>query len=386
MSSSLTAVGTPAAEDRVRRDLGRLVAVVREHVPGDLLTAVALIGGFGRGEGGMILRPDGSLGPFNDYDLLIVTRGPFDQAPLRAAAPALARELGVDFVDFGVISAGALPGTPATVFWYEAREGHRILHGPADVLRALPRIDPARLPLVEGTRLLVNRGLALLWAWRHLDEAIASGTPLGPEKRRFTVTAIHKAVLAVGDAALIRAGAYHISYRERARRLDSVPLPVADLGAAAFREAHAAATEFKLHPRVGDEPADRLAGWWSRVRTWHEVAFRWMEEARLGADPGPWRHYPRRMARESLLAGLRHPRRYLRERPAALLVRGCARHLLDAEHSFRARLPFLLYGAGPEGLDAGLLREGLPGAGLDPARLKDLWREATNRLLAEWHP
>lgn len=386
MNPPLTALATPAAEARVRKDLERIISVVRQHVPDRRLRALALVGGFGRGEGGMLVPADGRPAPFNDYDLVIVADGPFNETPLRAAAPALARELGVDFVDFGVVQAGALSTAPPTIFWYEVREGHRVLHGPENALAALPRVDPARLPLEEATRLLVNRGLALLWARLHLDDALAPAPPLTPERRRFTVNAIHKAVLAAGDAALIRAAAYHLSYRERARRLGGVPLPFAGDDAARFLAAHAAATRFKLHPEVGGEPVEELAAWWERIRDWHERVFRWTEEARLGAPVGTWKHYARRMALESLRSGLRHPRRYLRERRTPPFLSGWTRCFLDPERSYRARLPFLLYSPGPEGLDARLPAEGMAAAGPDPAALKWRWREAAERLLAEWHP
>lgn len=385
MNPTFTALGTPGAEERVRRDLDLVLAAVGDHLPGGAVRGVALTGGFGRGEGGMVTVPGREIVPFNDYDFVVVTHEPLDASALTGAAPALAREIGVDFVDFGVFPGDILPRVPETVFWYELREGHRILKGPDDLLLAIPPIDPARLPLEEGTRLLVNRGLSLLWAWLHLDEANQSGRGFGEQERRFTVNSIHKAVLAVGDAALIRAGRYHLSYRERALRVGGVPLPFA-AGNADFLEAHAAATDFKLHPAVSDADPAGLRKWWTVVRGWHEVALRWIEESRFASPIGPWRNYPGRLAAESIRDGWRHPGRFLRERGSDRVVRGWSRHFLDVERSNRARLPFLLYSPGPSGLDASLLRSGLSGIPGEPSGALTRWREASLELLADWHP
>jgi hypothetical protein len=385
MNSSCTALGTPEAEERVRRDLDVILSAVRELLPPGSVRGVALTGGFGRGEGGMERTGGREIVPFNDYDFVVVTQSPVDATRLRSAAPLLATDIGIDFVDFGIFPGDILPRVPDTVFWYELREGHCVLEGPADLLLAIPPIDPARLPLEEATRLLVNRGLSLLWAWLHLEAAAASGAGLPEKERRFTVNSIHKAVLAVGDAALIRAGRYHLSYRERGRRIGDVALPFGK-GNAAFLEAHAAATDFKLYPAIGEASPSQLRDWWAGVRGWHEIALRWIEESRFERPIGPWRNYPGRLAAESIRDGWRHPRRFLRERGADRIVKGWSRHFLDVERSNRARLPFLLYSPGPAGLDGSLLRSGLSGIPGEPAAALSRWREATLELLAEWHP
>jgi hypothetical protein len=168
--------------------------------------------------------------------------------------------------------------------------------------------------------------------------------------------------------------------------------------APAFQAAHAAATRFKLGPEIpGDAPAALLA-WWSSVRGWHEAALRWSESRRLGQRLSA---YPTRLAGESIHEGLRHFRSYLRERRSTPDLRGWARHWLDPERSFRARLPILLYGVPAPGatpadpaapgdpwahFDAELLAAGLTDLPREPAARQERWRGATRRLLKEWHP
>lgn len=409
MSAPLVVVGGEAAERRVRADLERIVARLRAVVPPGAFEALALIGGFGRGEGAVIAGPDGAPRGFNDYDLALLVREPIDEAPVRRAAVELARDLEIDFVDVGVLTPRNLAVAPNTVFWYELRAGHRVLAGDPHAFERLPVRDPAQLPLEEGTRLLTNRGLSLLWARLDLDEAESAGAELSPARLRFVVNSIHKAVLAVGDAALIATGRYDISYRERARRV-AVRAP-AFLGAAApaggappaveFQAAHAAATRFKLAPDLPRVPPPALLAWWAQARGWHEAALRALESERLGVRLAAWAGYPARLARESVAEGVRHLRAYLRERRATPDLRGWARHWLDPDRSFRARLPFLLYGVpalvpgspGPgraldawSRFDAALLQAGLTDFPREPAARQERWRGATRRLLKEWHP
>lgn len=409
MKTPFTTTGDERAEGRIGADLDRIVARLRAVVPPAAFQSLALIGGFARGEGAVIVGSDGLPRGFNDYDLVLLVREPIDEAPVRRAALELARELEIDFVDVGVVTPRHLGVAPNTVFWYELRAGHRVLAGEPDAFQRLPERDPASLPMEEGVRLLVNRGLSLLWARLDLDEASAVGGGLLPGRRRFVVNSIQKAVLAIGDADLIAAGRYHISYRERARRVAMAP-PAFLLesvgsggasGVAAFQAAHAAATRFKLGPEIPGDAVAALLVRWSSVRGWHEAALRWCESRRVGRRLTEWAAYPTRLARESIQAGLRHPGSYLRERRSTPDLRGWARHWLDPERSFRARLPFLLYGVPASGalsadpaapvdpwahFKADLLAAGLTDIPREPAARQERWRGATRRLLKEWHP
>jgi hypothetical protein len=385
-SQALTSEGAPGAEDQVRRDLDRILQAVDRHLPSGSVACVALTGGFGRGEGGVVATGNGEFRAFNDYDLVVLTRGAVDGAPLVRHAPDLARELGLDFVDFGVFPLDVLPRVPDTVFWYELREAHRVLAGDPNALLAIPPIDPSRLPVIEGTRLLLNRGLSLLWAWLHLDQAMETPAVLDARRFRFTINSIHKAVLAIGDAALIRSGRYHLSYRERARRIPEVELPFDGPVRGRFLEAHERATDFKLHPDLSPLAVEELVRMAGTVRVWHESAFRWMEEFRIGKAIVRWSDYPGQLAGESIQEAFRHPGRYLRERGGCSFVKGWSRHFLDAERGRLALLPFLLYSPGPNGLDQELLRSGLNNLPRETDAVRARWREASRELLREWHP
>ena len=143
--------------------------------------------------------------------------------------------------------------------------------------------------------------------------------------------------MAMGDAVLLQAGQYHLSYPERVRRLTQAGIPFAAGGPAAragapapgeFRRAHAAATHFKLFPEIPSDTAAQLLEWWVTVRDWHERTLGWVESLRLGTPLEDWSEYPARLAWESLREGLRHPRGYLRDRRFTPDLNGWSRHWL----------------------------------------------------------
>ncbi len=381
-----TADGSPEAESRVREDLDRIVSTTLRHLPEESIDLIAVGGGFGRGEGGVIRNSEGTLHAFNDYDIVVLTTGRPDGDGLLAAAPGLAGEIGVDFVDFGILDRGALDRVAPTVFWYEFLAGHRVLHGPQDALAGIPRIDPATMDAIEATRLLINRGMGLLWAWLHLEDAGKNAKTYDGLRHRFTVNAMHKAVLSMGDAALIRSSRYHLSYRERARLIASPGVTLPPGFSEDFRSAHGAATRFKLHPEIPPADLPELRDRWHTIRSWHEAFFRWVEEERLGRSIGAWKNYPARAGREALARGARHPGRFIRERLPKSPLKGLSRFVLDSEMSCRAQLPFLLYGIDPDGLNAELAGSGLKGFGGGASRDALRWRSLTEELIGQWHP
>ncbi len=328
--------------------------------------AILLIGGFGRGEGGVISDESDQWRAFNDYDLLVLVDGNVDEAVIRPLSVELAQRLDIDFVDIGVIQRRVLEGRPLdTVYAYELKAGHQVLEGPMDILARMPAINPATLPTVEATRLLVNRGWGLVWARLHLEEAMADAANFNRQRRRFTVNAIHKGVLAAGEAALLLAGQYDISYRERARRLPELELTTA-LGEQAeeFRAAFVDSTRFKLTPVIPDHDATRLVEWWTRVRDWHEMMFRHVEAMRLGCPYRDWNSWSRAIDREGLRSFIRRPRRFLGARATG---KGLGFFRLDRDLEFRRRLPALLYG-------------------FDGEPRGDAWCDSARLHLKAWHP
>ena len=233
--------------------------------------ALVLGGGYGRGEGGALVDPDGDEHLFNDLDYFLFANDPADPA-LRALVHQIevegTAELGID-VDIKIERLGALPAPEDSMMIYDLAAGHVVVYGEPDFLTSRwPQPDPSHIPLIEAARLLWNRGSGLYFAACRIARH---------EDRRFVERNHAKFELAAGDALLCAAGEYHWSVRERRRRF-------ARLGGDPFGigEVYARGVEFKLSPAGGSlgwgelaEENARLSALWMRL-------FLHVESERLG--------------------------------------------------------------------------------------------------------
>lgn len=216
--SIYTLRGSEALDAQIKLHLEQ---IIRSVAP--LCKALVLIGGYGRGEGTPFIHPDGSQSPFNDYDLVVVVDKADDQvrSALRSLEEELTRDLGLH-VDLCPYVKRGLPGCEFSLLNYEMKHGHRVIWGDESILDDMPAYPIDRLPLSEGTRLLLNRGKLLLDIKQRLDNP----SPLVDEERMRFIKFMSKVRLAVGDAALLSEGKYDIRYnvkRERIETIGSVP-------------------------------------------------------------------------------------------------------------------------------------------------------------------
>ncbi len=299
--------GDAVAEERVRADFDRTVEAVRELGDAEGLRAVLLLGGYARGEGVVIEDASGVVRGFNDYDFLLVFDSlPRDTAPYRELSKRLALEFGIDFVDFGYVTPEIMATAPPTLFWYELGEVVRTLWERPGSGVVVPRFPVDALDPAEGSRLLFNRGMGLLWAGYRLWPGLpGDGDGAGDDDAiRFSVIAAHKSILAVGDALLLGRGTYHPSQAERTRRVAGTGTgdPVAD---PALVAAYARGAAFRRCPEF---PSAADAGaLWLEARAFHEAGFREMEARRVGPFAG-WDDYPARLRGYARSRSLASPR------------------------------------------------------------------------------
>jgi len=360
-----TAGAAPAAEARVGRDLARITDAVRAAAAEDPLLAVYLLGGYARGEGAVRRAADGSLRGFNDYDLLLVFETPpASPGVYGALSRRLARELEIDFVDLGTVTLREVAAAPPTLFWYELGEGHRALWVREGARVDLPRFGLEDLDPAEGSRLMVNRGMALLWAGLRLWPGETPGrgpVATDPDEIRFAAIASHKAVLAAGDAALLRARSYDISQETRRSTLRGRP-ELTSWAEPGFLDAYDRAVAFRRDPE--DLDPGRAAILWRTALTHHRAGFRAAEEVRLAAPLPDWKEHARRVRS-------RARRRSSRPREAARALKRSIREgsWLPREERFVLGLPRYLYTAGPS--EAAAARR---------------WREEAMAMVRRWHP
>ena len=247
-----TAIDDAEANATVRAALPAVAAAVRDcRLPG--YAALLLGGGYGRGEGGV--TPGHRL--FNDLDFFVLLDAPEKTFPallerLRPASEEFSASLGVD-VDFTLRTAARLKHDERRIMVQELLRGHVVVDAakPGFDLAAWSgaRELPAEsIPPGEAARLLMNRGMGLEFARRHI--ASAGGTADGFARRN-----LNKAVLGAGDARLV-------AERRYAWRLD-------DREAALGDAAYSKACEYKRQPT--DAPS-AVAGWDEAFAAWKASA------------------------------------------------------------------------------------------------------------------
>ena len=245
------------------------------------LAGVVLGGGYGRGEGGAIVKEKGKRKKeeesgekaevlSNDLDFFAITEDGAPEAESVAAIGAALEpvskrwkeRLGVD-VDFAVKTPWRLNHDEARLMVQELVHGYYDVAGAKgeELFAGIERREPSALPPGEATRLLMNRGIGLLLAKGKMESAkckvgetanesgsAAAECRMSPE-RDFINRNINKCVLGAGDAKLIANGAYRWKAEERAAALGD-PL-------------YSAAVEWKFRPK--DEP---VCGWEKAREVW----------------------------------------------------------------------------------------------------------------------
>jgi hypothetical protein len=250
------------------------------------LRAVVLGGGYGRGEGGVLHTSEGGR-LYNDLDFFVFTENADAgeaariNRELKKISERGESRLGIA-VDFGPAkNISALKAVSHTLMYQELLRGWLPVWGQADLGAWIEPLEAADIPYSEAVRLLLNRGMGLLFAGEYLKN--------GRNDPDFIVRNMNKAYLGGGDALLIASGKYCWrgpdrvdAYRELART-QKLSDEFSVLYEKAFR--------WKLEPEVKlpDDPAAA----WQRCRKFY------LDSAALcsGQEPGA--------AAADVIAGLR---------------------------------------------------------------------------------
>jgi hypothetical protein len=132
--------------------------------------------------------------------------------------------------------------------------GHHVFYGDSAVMDRWPKWPPLALPLAEGARVLTNRVVSLLEAYR---EKFRTSPPTADEAV-FLALQTARAAHAVTDALLIRRGAYVSHYTRRLAALRATYPERTELA-----DLVSLATRFRLAPT---RPPDfDVVGFWDAV-------------------------------------------------------------------------------------------------------------------------
>jgi hypothetical protein len=180
------------------------------------LVSIILTGGFGRGEGSVLIK-DRVVKPVNDYDISIIVK---KHAPFLKNVPdprvfgiisqissKIKNKIQSAGVDIDILLYDQLPYSENSIKNFEKRFGSQVIWG-LDAIGLLPEYDPKEIPLSDGVKLLFNRMTCLI-----------NGFPQANINRpNFSIQQSVKALHACCEALLLISGNYSYSYEERGRR------------------------------------------------------------------------------------------------------------------------------------------------------------------------
>jgi hypothetical protein len=293
-----TVLEDPNADKAVQEILDLVVKRILETVGGRRVKAIVLVGGFGRGEGGVYLDGD-SYRLVNDVDMMVFLNGYTGIRPLRRIDESLERlgeELlpecpGLKQLDISVARPLALRLAPNLVSHYEVKWGHRVLYGGVDLLRMMPKLEGKNLSTFDGTIYFFNRGSGLLISALSYFKGCL-------HERKFRENfdlEIQKACLAMGDAYLLYARKYDVSYRKRLENFqelvklnnNEIPRPLLHR----VSELYCTAVQRKLRPAFSWRGAELMMREWLEVRDVFSEFFLWYEGNRLHSKLTDWVSY-----------------------------------------------------------------------------------------------
>jgi len=255
-----TARGGDLIEKELTAIVSQAAETVIQTVPADRYRALVLIGGYGRGEGGVQVV-EGIERPHNNLDFLLLTNnlpsrelGTIKANIDKALAPlSEAHQLGFDF---SLINISKLRRSPCLVMWYDMRFGHKTLAGDADFVPSLESFREDCILASDVRNLLVNRGTLFV-----INDALLERGDLNEQDRKILVKHAVKGIIGYGDALLFFLGGYHWSYVEKQRRMRSQANVPEN-----FKTLYDRAMEFRFRPDYASFPGEEVTHWLDSIR------------------------------------------------------------------------------------------------------------------------
>ncbi|WP_309888476.1 hypothetical protein [Archangium sp.] len=348
MEGRFTLRGSAAVEAQLAGMVMQASAIIGARVRPEELRALALIGGYGRGEGGVERRAGGER-PHNNLDFLLVLNGtirPGLKQLLDEALEPLREQYAVG-LDLGIVTARALRRAPCLVMWYDMRYGHKTALGDTTFLPSLTHFSREAIVPGDVRDLLVNRGTLLV-----INEALLEQGGGDEERRCALIRHAAKAIIGYGDTLLFFRGRYHWSYVEKRRRvaeLRDVP--------AGFRQLYEEASAFRFEPDYDSLAGRDLPSWLEEVRGQLSDVHLACEAIRMDTPGLQWSDYFQRVLRHTLVEGgarvwMRKVRNAVRFRPFSPPGLGWRERLglqLGGGRGLLAAVfPYIAYGVGGE--------------------------------------
>jgi len=189
--------------------------IVIKHLGKDKIDSIILIGGYGRGEGGILVKGSQIL-PHNNLDFQIILNS-FTTKLAHKKRDEIIKDVNKQIskhhmitLDFSFNSKFKIKfGVPQLVY-YDMKFGHRRIYGDDKWLLNIKRYHSRNISLHDIRELLINRGTLLI-----LNKKILERKELDKKMKMIVIKHLVKAIIGYGDALLYLHGKYHWSYKRK---------------------------------------------------------------------------------------------------------------------------------------------------------------------------
>lgn len=282
-----TVLQDPRADQAIQQALDRIVKEVLTLMEGHI-QAIMLVGGFGRGEGGVVSERE-HYRPVNDFDLVVMVSKKFLKVrrqytqKLQQLANGFAPQVGLKQIDIGISHPLRYRFAANLVRFYEIKNGHKVLYGSIDLKRIMPQLSVEKLPLIDGTIYFLSRGSGLLIPALYF----LPGYRVKFKDRENFIIELDKACLAMGDAILLMNKKYHYSYQERAKTVAAMSFSEVPSGGTVQR-LYREAVKRKLYPNFAWPGDKEMIEKWFETRDLFSGFFLWFESQRVHKQFSDW--------------------------------------------------------------------------------------------------
>lgn len=254
MKSKYTFIYNTQIEKKLDSALADIAGEARADDSFRHLKYLVLGGGYGRGEGGILIKDNGETGLYNDLDFFVISNTHLSWKNnqlnqfFKHVSEKWEKKLGIN-IDFSrAKNAKYVKSRSHIMVWREMILSPTLLIGDAEEFqRYFSPISPV-MPPSETAKLLVNRMSGLLLAKQRL---LRKGD-LFYEDYDFIARNINKAVLACGDALLLFRGKYTLKVQERLQYLEELHVEKTEKWAK-LKTLYAEAVHFKKTPAISQD-------------------------------------------------------------------------------------------------------------------------------------
>jgi len=251
MKSKYTFIYNTQIENKLDSALADIAEEARADASFRHLKYLVLGGGYGRGEGGILIKENGEVALYNDLDFFVIsnTHLPWKNNRLNQFLKHISekweKKLGIN-VDFSKAkNAKYVKSRSHIMVWREMILSPTLLIGDAEEFQSYFFPISHVMPPSETAKLLVNRMSGLLLA----KQRLLRKSDLFYEDYDFIARNINKAVLACGDALLLFREKYTLKVQERLQYLEGLHVEKTEKWAK-LKALYAEAVHFKKTPAI----------------------------------------------------------------------------------------------------------------------------------------